>query len=60
VDRKLQKIQDEPDRLRQELTTIAPTDYEALMAKQAEITQAQKDIEDLETQWLELSDKLGE
>lgn len=59
VGRKLEKVSDEPDRLRDELAQIDATDYEALMAKESEIAAAEQEVSDLETEWLELSDRLG-
>ena len=59
VERRMTKAEGEPDRLREELAYIDPTDYAALVAKQAEIDAAQEMLEELETEWLELSEKLG-
>jgi ATPase subunit of ABC transporter with duplicated ATPase domains len=59
VERRMTKAEGEPDRLREELAHIDPTDYAALVAKQAEIDAAQEMLEELETEWLELSEKLG-
>ena len=59
VERRMAKAEGEPDRLREELTQIDPTDYAALVSKQAEIDAAQEALEELETEWLELSEKLG-
>ena len=59
VSRKLDKLSSEPDRLRAELAATNTSDYEALLAKQAEIEAMDAQIEALEEEWLELSDKLG-
>ena len=47
------------DRLRAELPQVDATDYAALMAKQQEIAAAEEEVSQLETEWLELSDRLG-
>ena len=60
ITRKLDKISDEPDRLRAELAATDATDYEALLAKQAEIDAAEAELSALEEEWLELSERLGE
>ena len=56
IERKLEKVKGEPERLKAELATIDPTDYEALLAKQDEIAAAEALIDELESEWLELSD----
>jgi len=59
VERKMQKLADKPDELRGELASIDPTDFEALVAKQKEIDDVQVQLDELETEWLELSEQLG-
>lgn len=59
VARKLDKRQAEPDRIRKEMAEADPTDYEHLMELQNELAAAEKEISDLEDEWLELSDMLG-
>ncbi len=59
VERRLSKLSGEPERLREELAATDPTDYEALVAKQREVDEAQDELDELETQWLELSERLG-
>ena len=59
VARKLDKRQAEPDRIRKEMAEADPTDYEHLMELQNELAAAEKEISDLEDEWLELSDTLG-
>lgn len=59
VARRLERQEAVPNRLQDELRSIDPTDYAALVAKQAEIDQAQALLEDLESEWLELSEELG-
>ena len=60
VARKLDKVSGRPDELRDELASIDPSDYQALLAKQEEIAAADAELEALETEWLELSEQLGE
>ena len=60
VSRKLDKFSSRPDELREELEHVDPSDFEALLAKQDEIRVAEQELEDLETEWLELSEQLGE
>ena len=59
VARKLDKRQTEPERIRKEMAEADPTDYEHLMELQNELAAAEKEISDLEDEWLELSDTLG-
>ena len=56
IERKLDKVRDEPARLEAELHELDPTDYEALLAKQAEIADARKLVDELESEWLVLID----
>ncbi len=60
VGRRLDKLSDEPDRLRAELAATDATDYRALLDKQAEIDAMLDEIAALEEEWLELSEHLGE
>ncbi len=59
VTRKLDKLSGEPDRLREEMGSLDASDYEALMAAQARLDDALSKIDELETEWLELSERLG-
>lgn len=59
VARKLEKRSGEPERIREQMASVAPTDYEKLMSLQEELAQAEQEISDLEDEWLELSDTLG-
>ena len=59
VERRMAKVSGEPERLRKELLAVDPTDYEALVAKQHEVDRALEELDELETQWLELSERLG-
>ena len=58
IERKLEKVRNEPERLEAELAAIDPTDYAALLAKQDEIAAARTLIDDLENEWLMLVDKV--
>lgn len=60
IGRKLEKLQGRPQELHGELAAIDVSDYQALLEKQAEIDDAERQIEQLETEWLELSERLGE
>jgi len=60
ISRKLEKLSSKPQVLRDELLNIDATDYAALMHKEAEIADAEQELEALETEWLELSEMLGE
>ena len=60
LSRRLEKISQKPDLLREELKAIDASDYQALLAKQDEIAKAEDELEELETEWLELSELLGE
>ncbi|MBR2684219.1 MAG: ABC-F family ATP-binding cassette domain-containing protein [Atopobiaceae bacterium] len=60
VSRRLEKLSTMPDTLRQELHETDATDYEALLKKQAEIDEMDQLIMELEEEWLELSEQLGE
>ncbi len=60
VARRMDKQSLVPNRLREEMQAVDPTDYEALIAKQAQIEEAESLLEDLEMEWLELSEQLGE
>ena len=58
ITRRLEKVSGRPDELRDELQHIDATDYQALLDKQAEIAVAERELEELETEWLELSEVL--
>ncbi len=59
VERRLEKYADEPERLRQEMAAVDPSDYEALMQAQKRIEEADAALEQLEDEWLELATRLG-
>ena len=58
-ERRLEKLEGEPDRLRGELAEVDPTDYEALVDAQRRVDDAEAEISSLEDEWLELADRLG-
>ena len=60
VTRRLDKLSGRPQALRDELHGLDATDYQALLRKQGEVEEAQRELEELETEWLELSERLGE
>ena len=60
VSRKIEKRTGEPDRLRDELLKVDPSDYQALLDAQARVDEAQAELDALEEEWLELSERLGE
>ena len=59
IERRLDKLEGEPDRLRGELAEVDPTDYEALVAAEKRVKDAEDEISSLEDEWLELADRLG-
>ena len=59
VERRLEKYAGEPDRLRQEMAAVDPSDYEGLMQAQQRVDEAQQALEELEDEWLELATRLG-
>ncbi|MBR3317601.1 MAG: ABC-F family ATP-binding cassette domain-containing protein [Atopobiaceae bacterium] len=59
VERRMAKLEGEPDRLRAVLAATDPTDYELLIARQADVDDAVARLDELETEWLELGERLG-
>ena len=59
VERRLRKAEGEPDRIRGLMAAADPTDYAELARLQGELDSALATIDDLEGEWLELSDLLG-
>ncbi len=59
VERKMKKLESEPERLRLLLEKTDPTDFEFLMTRQADLDDALSRIDELETEWLELAERLG-
>lgn len=59
VERRMKKNEDLPNKLRAELVLVDPTDFAALVAKQEELDAAIGALDELETEWLELCERLG-
>ncbi len=59
VARRLEKLEGEPDRLRQKMAEVNPSNYAELMEAQAALDACLAEISSLEDEWLELSDLLG-
>ena len=59
VQRRLDKLRSEPDRIDQELAQHDPTDYQGLLDLQNEKASVQAEISSLEDEWLDLADLLG-
>lgn len=58
IERKLAKLETEPDRIRAEMAAADPTDYEQLERLQVELNAVGDDISALEEEWLELEELL--
>ena len=59
VERRLGKLDGEPERLREAMGQIDPSDFEALMDAQKKIDDCEAEKASLEDEWLELASKLG-
>ena len=59
VERRLARQRELLDDLRQALSSIDPTDFEALLKGQQRVDGAEAKISSLEDEWLELSEQLG-
>ncbi len=59
VARRLEKLEGKPDRLRQKMAEVDPSNYAELMEAQAALDACLAEISSLEDEWLELSDLLG-
>ena len=59
VARRLERLQGQPDELRAQMSQIDASDYAALMEAQEKIRAVEEEIDALETEWLELSERLG-
>ncbi len=59
VERRMKKLESEPERLRLLFEKTDPTDFELLMTRQADLDNALARIDELETEWLELAERLG-
>ena len=60
LERKMDARRSEVEALRAGMADVDPTDYAALGAQQQKIEDKQAELDDLETAWLEASEKLGE
>lgn len=58
VSRRLEKLEDEPDRLRSAMSSIDPSNYSELMAAQAKVDECLAERAALEEEWLELAERL--
>lgn len=58
TDRKLKRLQEEPDKICEKMKSVDPSDYEGLEKCQNELNEVNQQISDLEDVWLELSDEL--
>lgn len=59
VERRMAKAEEEPDRLREVLAQTDPTDYALLVERQQAVDEAVAYLDELETEWLELAERLG-
>jgi ATPase subunit of ABC transporter with duplicated ATPase domains len=60
TERRLHTLGKKADRIRAELKTVDPSDYVALGDIQGRLHAAEKEISDLEDEWVELSEKLSQ
>ncbi len=58
LERRIDTARKRAEELEHAMTTIDPTDYQALQDQQAKINEAREAVDDLETQWLEVSEQL--
>ena len=58
AERKMARREEDLERLEAELAATDPTDFAALLAKQGEIDAVREEVADLETEWLELAERL--
>ncbi len=59
AERRMAKLEAESDRLREVLAQTNPTDFELLVRRQADVDAAVEQLDELETEWLELAERLG-
>ena len=59
VERRMARLEDESEHLREVLAQTDPTDFELLLSRQADVEAAEEQLDELETEWLELSERLG-
>ncbi|KAB8294361.1 ABC transporter ATP-binding protein [Bifidobacterium avesanii] len=60
IERKLAKLEEQKDKLEQEMAAHDPSDYEGLNKLNTQLTAIGTESDDLEAEWLELSEQLGE
>lgn len=60
IERRLASKRERAEQLKASMAEVDPTDYQALEARQQEIDAAFAEVDDLETAWLEASERLGE
>ena len=60
IERRLASKRERADQLKASMAEVDPTDYQALEARQQEIDAAFAEVDELETAWLEASERLGE
>ena len=58
LERRIDTARKRAEELEAAMATIDPTDYQALQDQQAKISEARAAVDDLETQWLEVSEQL--
>ena len=58
LERRIDTARKRAEELERAMATIDPTDYQALQDQQAKISEARAAVDDLETQWLEVSEQL--
>ena len=60
IERRLASKRERAEQLKASMAEVNPTDYKALEARQQEIDAAFAEVDELETAWLEASERLGE
>lgn len=60
IERRLASKRERAEQLKASMAEVNPTDYQALEARQQEIDAACAEVDELETAWLEASERLGE
>ncbi len=60
AERKMETLRGKIEAAQQAMLSVDPTDFQALGAKQAEIDELQEKLEELEAEWLEAAEALGE
>ena len=60
IERKIAKLEEQKDALEQEMAAHDPSDYEGLNKLNGQLSAINSESDDLEAEWLELSEQLGE